>query len=70
MSAPPPPPAPGTSPTDTAALLGRLHALEGVPSALASARDGIDAMLRDRGLRRTAPDVTGESLLRGAHASA
>lgn len=59
-----------TSQTDTAALLGRLHALEGVPSALASARDGIDAVLRDRGLRRTAPDVTGESLLRGAHASA
>ncbi len=59
-----------TSQTDTAALLGLLHALEGVPSALASARDGIDAVLRDRGLRRTAPDVTGESLLRGAHASA
>lgn len=59
-----------SSQTDTAALLGRLHALEGVPSALAAARDGIDAVLRDRGLRRTAPDVTGESLLRGAHASA
>jgi len=58
------------SQTDTGALLGRLHALEGVPSALAAARDGIDAVLRDRGLRRTAPDVTGESLLRGAHASA
>ena len=56
--------------TDARALLGRLHALEGVPSALAAARDGIDAVLRDRGLRRTAPDVTGESLLRGAHASA
>lgn len=51
-------------------VLTRLHALEGVPSALASARDGIDAVLRDRGLRRTAPDLTGESLLRGAHASA
>lgn len=37
---------------------------------MAAARDGIDAMLRDRGLRRTAPDLTGESLLRGAHASA
>jgi hypothetical protein len=58
------------SQTDTAALLDRLHALEGVPSALAAARDGIDAVLRDRGLRRTAPGVTGESLLRGAHASA
>lgn len=44
--------------------------LEGVPSAFAAARDGIDALLRDRGLRRTAPDQTAESLLRGAHASA
>lgn len=50
-------------------VLVRLHALEGVPSALASARDGIDAVLRDRGLRRTTPDLTAESLLRGAHAS-
>jgi hypothetical protein len=50
--------------------LERLHALEGVPSALASARDGIDAVLRDRGLRRTSPETTAESLLRGAHASA
>lgn len=37
---------------------------------MAASRDGIDAMLRDRGLRRTTPDLTGESLLRGAHASA
>lgn len=44
--------------------------LEGVPSGFASARDGIDALLRDRGLRRTAPEDTAESLLRGAHASA
>jgi hypothetical protein len=51
-------------------LLTRLGALEGVPSALAAARDGIDAMLRDRGLRRTSPETTAESLLRGAHASA
>ena len=51
-------------------LLTRLHSLEGVPSALAAARDGIDAMLRDRGLRRTSPETTAESLLRGAHASA
>jgi hypothetical protein len=47
-----------------------LVSLEGVPSAYAAARDGIDAMLRDRGLRRTSPDLTAESLLRGAHASA
>jgi len=41
-----------------------------VPSAFASTRDGIDAMLRDRGLRRTTPAQTAESLLRGAYASA
>ena len=50
--------------------LARLGALEGVGSAMAATRDGIDALLRDRGLRRTSPDLTGESLLRGAHASA
>ncbi len=37
---------------------------------MTSTRDGIDALLRDRGLRRTTPDLTAESLLRGAHASA
>ena len=51
-------------------LLTRLLRLEGVPSALAAARDGIDVVLRDRGLRRTSPETTAESLLRGAHASA
>lgn len=50
--------------------LTSLATLEGVPSAYAAARDGIDAMLRDRGLRKTPPETTGESLLRGAHASA
>lgn len=50
--------------------LAWLSALEGVPSAYAAARDGIDVMLRDRGLRRTSPETTAESLLRGAHASA
>ncbi len=50
--------------------LAWLSSLEGVPSAYASARDGIDVMLRDRGLRRTSPETTAESLLRGAHASA
>lgn len=35
-----------------------------------AARDGVDALLRDRGLRKTKPEQTGESLLRGAHASA
>jgi len=47
-----------------------LVSLEGVPSAFAATRDGIDALLRDRGLRRTDPALTVESLLRGAHASA
>lgn len=47
-----------------------LASLEGVASAFAATRDGIDAMLRDRGLRRTAPELTAESLLRGAIASA
>ena len=50
--------------------LSRLSALEGVASAYAGTRDGIDAVLRDRGLRRTSPEMTVESLLRGAHASA
>jgi hypothetical protein len=50
--------------------LSRLASLEGVGSAMAAARDGIDALLRDRGLRRTTPELTAESLLRGAHASA
>jgi hypothetical protein len=44
--------------------------LEGVPSALAAARDAVDVLLRDRGLRRTTADLTTESLLRGAAASA
>ena len=50
--------------------LSRLASLEGVPSAYAAARDGIDVMLRDRGLRHTSPETTTESQLRGAHASA
>jgi len=50
--------------------LAWLVSLEGVPSAYAAARDGIDVLLRDRGLRRTSPETTAESLLRGAHASA
>jgi hypothetical protein len=50
--------------------LAWLTGLEGVPSGLAAARDGVDAMLRDRGMRQTSPEQTAESLLRGAHASA
>jgi hypothetical protein len=44
--------------------------LEGVASGFAATRDGIDTVLRDRGLRRTSPDLTTESLLRGVQASA
>ena len=47
-----------------------LTQLEGVPSALAAARDGIDSVLRDRGRRTTTPQMTTESLLIGAAASA
>ena len=61
---------PDHTPTSADDPLARLTALEGVASAMAATRDGIDAMLRDRGLRRTTPDLTAESLLRGAHASA
>ena len=50
-------------------VLADLARLEGVPSAMASARDGIDALLRDRGLRRTTPELTAAALLRGAWAS-
>ncbi len=50
--------------------LARLATLDGVASAMTAARDGIDALLRDRGLRRTTPETTADSLLRGAHASA
>ena len=50
--------------------LADLARLEGVGSAFAAARDGIDALLRDRGLRRTTPELTGESLFLGACASA
>ena len=58
---------PGRPDVDALAELG---ALEGVASALAGSRDGIDVLLRDRGLRRTTPELTTESLLRGAIASA
>jgi hypothetical protein len=37
---------------------------------MAAARDGIDVLLRDRGLRQSPPELTAESLVLGAHASA
>lgn len=50
--------------------LAWLSSLEGLPSAYVGSRDGIDVLLRDRGLRRSRPEETAESLLRGAYASA
>jgi hypothetical protein len=44
--------------------------LEGIPSTYAGTRDGIDSLLRDRGLRRSTPDDTARSLLLGAVATA
>ncbi|SDR73528.1 hypothetical protein SAMN04488543_0258 [Friedmanniella luteola] len=50
--------------------LADLAQLEGVPSAVASALDAVDAVLRDRGLRRLSPEQVAASLLLGARASA
>ena len=44
--------------------------LEGIPSTYAGTRDGIDSLLRDRGLRRSTPDHTARALLLGAAATA
>ena len=44
--------------------------MEGVPSSFQSTRDSIDAVLRDRGLRKSTPEHTARSLLLGAWASA
>ena len=49
--------------------LATWSSLEGVPSALAAARDAVDALLRDRDPRRTTAELAAESLLRGAAAS-
>jgi hypothetical protein len=50
--------------------MARAARIEGVPSRLAAARDAVDALLRDRGHRRTARAVTMDALLRAAVASA
>src|SRR4051795_10662023 len=47
-----------------------LAGLEGVGSAARAARDAVDVLRRDRGLRKVGADMTAEALLRGAHASA
>jgi Fic family protein len=45
-------------------------ALPGVPEAVASAREAVDRLLGHRLLRRRGPEVSAESALRGARASA
>ena len=50
--------------------LADLARLEGVPSAVVSARDAVDAVLRDRGLRLVTAEQSAQALLAGARASA
>ena len=47
-----------------------LARLEGVPSGLAAARDAVDAVLTDHGLRATSAEQVADALLTGARASA
>jgi hypothetical protein len=51
-------------------LLAPLLELPGVPDAVARARAGVDGLLNHRVLRRRSAEVTAESALRGARASA
>lgn len=53
--------------TDPLADLARL---EGVPSELTAARDSVDVLLRDRGLRVVSADQSARALLASARASA
>jgi len=50
--------------------LAALAALEGVPSAIVSSLDAVDAVLRDRGMRVVSAEQTAAALLTGARASA
>jgi len=50
--------------------LADLARLEGVPSAVAAARDAVDAVLRDRGMRVIPAEQSAGALLAGARASA
>lgn len=50
--------------------LSDLARLEGIPSAVTAARDGVDAILRDRGLRKISAETTATALLASAQASA
>jgi len=61
---------PASDRQEAADPLAALANQPGVPAAMAAARDAVDAVLRDRGMRRTGPDDTVESLLRGVAASA
>ncbi len=51
-------------------LLAPLVGLPGVAAAAAEARDAVDGLLRHRALRRRSAEVSAESALRGARASA
>lgn len=50
--------------------LNDLGRLEGVPSAVVAARDAVDAVLRDRGMRQVSAETSATALLAGAKASA
>jgi hypothetical protein len=50
--------------------LADLAHVEGVPSAVAAATDAVDAVLRDRGLRKITDEQLSQALLAGARASA
>jgi hypothetical protein len=50
--------------------LADLARLEGVPSAVAAATDAVDAVLRDRGLRKVTDEQLSQALLAGAKANA
>ncbi len=50
--------------------LADLARLEGVPSALASARDAVDAVLRDRGRRQLSAETQAQARVAAARASA
>ena len=50
--------------------LADLARFEGVPSAVAAATDAVDAVLRDRGLRKITDEQLSQALLAGARANA
>src|SRR5688572_6516707 len=50
--------------------LADLARIEGVPSAVAAATDAVDAVLRERGLRKITDEQLSQALLAGARANA